>query len=230
MGDIRKESSGSYYHLERKKGVTWFFRLPIYRHSRNSWQIEQYFIASIIQIVRICTGPDWLPEALQVSAAKKPLPVPGEWKAVPITWNHRETGIAISNKDLERPPLSNRINNGIPKRKSRKPLADLTFADLIRTQVLREGTGLETAADELGMSKSTLQRVLRSQGTSYSKTLEDVRIELAKDYLVQGKVSISEISERLGYKYPPNFSRAFLHLTGVPPNEYRHYSHSNSAE
>ena len=45
--------------------------------------------------------------------------------------------------------------------------------------------------------------------------------DLAKNRILEGEKSISEIAYELGFKYPQHFTRMFKKSTGYSPNEYK---------
>ena len=81
--------------------------------------------------------------------------------------------------------------------------------------------GMDRIATEMMTSSRTLQRKLRAKGTSYKQLLDDVRKEMALQYIRQSHVPIGEISYRLGFAHISNFSRAFKRWTGKTPIDYR---------
>jgi AraC-like DNA-binding protein len=50
--------------------------------------------------------------------------------------------------------------------------------------------------------------------------LVDLKMEYAKEKLVQKKVSISEISDEIGFQHPQHFSQAFKKKYGYFPSQY----------
>lgn len=80
---------------------------------------------------------------------------------------------------------------------------------------------LEVIADELSMGTRTLRRRLAALGTGYQKILDDVKKELAIEYLQTTNLSIQEIAELLDYSEVTNFRRAFVKWVGVSPYRYR---------
>jgi len=48
-----------------------------------------------------------------------------------------------------------------------------------------------------------------------------LRIESAKSLLISSHLSVSQISEQVGYPDPLYFSRVFKKSTGMSPKEYR---------
>lgn len=80
---------------------------------------------------------------------------------------------------------------------------------------------LETTAEKMNTSASTIKRKLREYNTSYQKILNDVRMEIAVEYLQTSDKSIKDICYELGYQEPSTFSRAFRKWTSMSPQEYR---------
>ncbi len=79
----------------------------------------------------------------------------------------------------------------------------------------------EDMARKLTISPRTLGRRLQERGTSYQKILNDVRAELARDYLKKTNLSIDQISELIGFTETTTFRRAFKKWTSISPSEYR---------
>ena len=60
----------------------------------------------------------------------------------------------------------------------------------------------------------------KSMGMSVAAYISERRIEQSKEYLVQGKLTISQISERLGFSTVQYFSKCFKDAVGVAPSHY----------
>ena len=73
----------------------------------------------------------------------------------------------------------------------------------------------------LGVSRRTMARRLSDEGLSFSKLLEDLKLHLARRYLADGNLSISQIAWLLGYQEIGAFSRAFKRWTGKTPRDTR---------
>jgi AraC-like DNA-binding protein len=87
---------------------------------------------------------------------------------------------------------------------------------------LLDGTPtLATAASQLRMSPRTLGKLLEREGTTFSRILDELRRDLALEYLAGSDVSHSEIAFRLGFAHVEAFYRAFKRWTGVSPLGYR---------
>lgn len=100
-----------------------------------------------------------------------------------------------------------------------------TFSDIVRNHILsspREIFTLETIADRLNMTARTVQRKLSAENNSYKDILEDVRRNLAIEYLQSTTFTIEEIAVRLGYSDSSSFCHAYKRWTGVNPSDLRH--------
>jgi AraC-like DNA-binding protein len=79
----------------------------------------------------------------------------------------------------------------------------------------------ETVAQKLYRSRSTLQRQLGAEGTTYREILESTRQALAEKYLHASEYTQAEIAFMVGFSDQSNFARAFKRWTGMSPGEYQ---------
>ena len=80
---------------------------------------------------------------------------------------------------------------------------------------------LNQVADEISVSPAKLSRVLNKDfGISFRRLLKHIRIEEAKRMLASQKISIKEISARVGFADSHYFSRSFKEMTGLTATEY----------
>ena len=88
--------------------------------------------------------------------------------------------------------------------------------------VARPGSfpNIEETARKLNTSVRTLRRNLNKENSSFQSLLDEIRLELAQEYLAS-QMSIERIAELLGYSEAANFSHAFKRWTGVAPSQYR---------
>ncbi len=86
---------------------------------------------------------------------------------------------------------------------------------------------IEAVSSRLNMSSRTLQRMLAQENTNFKSLLLDTRFDLAKQFLIQGELNISEIAYTLGYSDLANFSRSFKKFEGISPQQYRNQYQSS---
>jgi AraC-like DNA-binding protein len=80
---------------------------------------------------------------------------------------------------------------------------------------------VDVVASHLATSTRTLSRSLQEVGTSYQRILDEVRKEMAIEYLRNSSLPIEEIAALVGYSDPSNFRKAFRRWTGHAPSYYR---------
>jgi len=76
-------------------------------------------------------------------------------------------------------------------------------------------------AAKVGMSQRTSARRLALEGVTFSKVLEELRSDLARQYLSQPDLSVSRIAWLLGYQEVSAFTHAFKRWSGKTPREAR---------
>jgi AraC-like DNA-binding protein len=91
----------------------------------------------------------------------------------------------------------------------------------IQKQLADGITRQDMVAEDLGMTSRTLQRKLSQEGVSYQKLLDEVRQQMAEDYLQNTGMSIPDIALRLGYSETTSFHRKFKAATGKTPGDFR---------
>ncbi len=82
----------------------------------------------------------------------------------------------------------------------------------------------EDVSGLLNMSKRKLQLKLADEGVRFKSLLDDIRSNLAKEYLKEQNLCLSEIAFLLGFSEVSSFSRAFKRWTGVSPGQYKKYN------
>jgi AraC-like DNA-binding protein len=148
----------------------------------------------------------------------------------PIHFNSSENYYAFDSKLLYHPlaqsePETARIYGNQCAKICLQLARNSTFSDVVRNHILsspREIFTLETIADRINMTARTVQRKLSAEGTSYKDILEDVRRNLAIEYLQSTTFTIEEIAVRLGYSDSSSFCHAYKRWTGVNPSDLRH--------
>ena len=79
---------------------------------------------------------------------------------------------------------------------------------------------MNAIASKLGLSRQTLFRRLKAEGTTFETVLDDLRHRLAVHYLGEGRMSVNQTAYLVGFTDPAAFSRAFKRWTGSSPRAY----------
>lgn len=83
------------------------------------------------------------------------------------------------------------------------------------------GVNIDKTAQAQNISRRTLQRRLAECGTQFGQVLQDLRHELALQYLADERLNITDIAFLLGYADHGSFSTAFKARSGLSPRDYR---------
>ncbi|MFO1091345.1 MAG: AraC family transcriptional regulator ligand-binding domain-containing protein [Hyphomicrobiales bacterium] len=80
---------------------------------------------------------------------------------------------------------------------------------------------LTTTARRLGMGPRALNAALKTRGTSFRDTLNEARLEMASQLLIDTHLTMQELATLLGYSEISAFTRFFTRMTGVAPAHWR---------
>jgi AraC-like DNA-binding protein len=92
---------------------------------------------------------------------------------------------------------------------------------LLRKRLGEELPSLEEVGELLAVTPQTLRRRLREEGRGFQQIKDELRRDAAIDFLVQTRLPLLEIANRVGFSEASTFHRAFKSWTGVAPGEYR---------
>jgi AraC-like DNA-binding protein len=81
--------------------------------------------------------------------------------------------------------------------------------------------GMEAMAKFMHVGTRTLRRQLKAEGTTYQEVVRDFRIAMARHYLEETTLPVSEVAALVGYADATNLYRVFRELTGLTPAAYR---------
>lgn len=80
---------------------------------------------------------------------------------------------------------------------------------------------IERVSEQMHMSRWTLARNLKAEGTRFNDIVREIRSEMAARYLSDNSMSVSEVGFLLGYSEPSAFQRAFRSWYSCTPSEFR---------
>jgi len=109
-----------------------------------------------------------------------------------------------------------------------------SFTELVRGAIQQKLTGhrpsIEDVARGLHMSARTLQRRLQESGSNYQRVLDEARHQMARYYLGNSVLELTEAAYLLGYEDSSSFVRAFRTWEGVPPGLWRETHRTNAIQ
>lgn len=147
----------------------------------------------------------------------------------PLVFGSADYRIVFSRVDIDR--LSSGTNSVMAQASDRiiiDYLAKMDKADIVdrvRREIISQlpsgGLTDDSVADVLHISARTMQRMLHEKDTTFTDLLTDIRQDLAKKYIQDQSLSLTEISFMLGFSEMSSFSRAFKRWTGAAPSQLR---------
>lgn len=109
-----------------------------------------------------------------------------------------------------------------------KPLYDdfLKVArSIVEAKYDDDSFGCPALCESLRMSRSYVHRKLVAElNLSCSEFIQHIRLEKAKDLLMNTNHTVSEVAFKVGYTDPNYFSRSFSKIYGFPPSHCRQIS------
>jgi AraC-like DNA-binding protein len=204
------------------------------RQAENQVQISvatfDAFAVMLCRLLRLCAGPLGVPQLVCLPHAAPPDAAPFiECLGCPVRFDSPVLAFVFDAETARRPVPSG--NPGLAAEADRmaehylEQIDPDTVAARVRDLILQAMPSGEIEqvdiARSLNRSTSTLQRRLRSEGTSFQKLLSEARRDRALEYLRAGEHSLADITFLLGFADQSNFTRAFRRWTGKTPREFR---------
>lgn len=195
-------------------------------HAQNS----EFVFAMFTRIVREATNdPTWTPLELHF---RHPRPASTEVQETffgcPMRFERRYDALVVPTAGMGRAFVnadSARLDEQLSHGQRGLPDDRALFSDRVSSIVLsslRSGeVTLDQVAARLGTSTRTLQRRLLQQGHNFHSLIAELRAIVARRYVTDPSLTLSEAAARLGYSELSSFSRAFRRWTGMSPFEYR---------
>jgi AraC-like DNA-binding protein len=213
-------------------------RFEIVREQGEIWMVDNRPDADAfpeqteVTFARLVCGPRRFTDKLALGAIEFTHPAPAhaaEYDRVfmaPVTFESRRNAMQLDETWLTHPvALTPSYMFGILTERADAMLAALRAETTLRAQVesllmtmLHSGcVSVDQVSAKLAMSRQTLYRKLKAEGTTFEAVVDELRHKLALDYIGQRKVSVNQAAYLTGFSDPSAFSRAFKRWTGRSP-------------
>lgn len=80
---------------------------------------------------------------------------------------------------------------------------------------------IDRVAEDVGLSKRTLQRRLQQQNANFAQLRDDIRFNYSIRYLIDDHMSVDLVSKALDFSDRTSFTNAFKRWTGLSPSVFR---------
>lgn len=193
--------------------------------------VSEFIAAAWIVVSRQATGVDFAPIEVRFRHPRpKNVAAHRRLFRAPIRFDQAVNGIVLPRQRLATPLIKSDPGLcAVLDRHVRELVERVPRATALRDRVQQLAaqtltTGAPSAAaiaERLHMSRRTLQRHLRNDGTSPRELMETLRRDLAIRYLSERRIGIAEVAFLLGFSEASAFHRAFKRWSGTTPASYR---------
>jgi len=116
--------------------------------------------------------------------------------------------------------LHQHARDQLARLKSRNSLVEQARSRL-RALMVQGNPSREALAESMGTSGRHLARLLEKEGSSYRDLLDELRLEMAQNYLRDNTQTVEDVAQRLNFQESHSFIRWFRQLAGTTPGDYR---------
>ena len=192
--------------------------------------MQIHFVLLALSVIRAFAGPGWMPAVMGFRSRVPLSPLVGNlFPHTRFFFGQTHSWISLPEEMLALQKVPRRASAiRVLERKDQVNANTLIADDFVSSlkhilkAYLSDGyPSIDLAAEVSGTSVRTLQRILAQSNTTYSKLVEQARVEAAVELLGDTDNKIIDIAYAVGYEDPSHFSRAFRRLTGASPREYR---------
>jgi AraC-like DNA-binding protein len=220
---------GVQHHLEEEEDA---FLLTLEINSPDvSDELVDAWVGAVVHFCRSIYRPDFSPQRIKLTRSRPPS-IADEFEQffnTTVVFSADSTAVYFDKNDMFAPLPAG--NKELARRNDEVVIEHLARLD--RNNIIRQveasiiellPTGecsRDKIAVRLNMSPRSLLNKLEKKNTSYKEILESLRSNLARQYIEQKDMPITEITFLLGFLDTSSFSRAFRRWTGKSPTEYR---------
>ncbi len=192
----------------------------------------EFWLVTLVRILRDITDSRFAPQHLRVRH-DRPQP-PADFKsffgievefgsdADEIVLSGPVAALPITRRDPYLNKLLRRYAEEALALKAARHIGIRSEVEHLLPELLPRGrASVPEVARRLGMSSRTLSRKLRDEGLAFTDILDDLRAALARRYLVDRELPVSEVAWLLGYQEVSSLTHAFKRWSGTTPRQFR---------
>jgi AraC-like DNA-binding protein len=191
-------------------------------------------LAKATKVLRALCGADWVP--LEVLLPRSAPPDTAAYPAffhAPVRFDQETAALVFPATLLmqriagAKPGVRRRVEARIRRLEAVQPstLSD-ELRHYLRTMVTRQRCKAERIARMRLVTRRTLSRRLRAEGTTFRQLASEAQCRVAKQLLTDTCMSLTQISTALNFSEPAAFTHAFRRWTGMTPSAWRQANRS----
>jgi AraC-like DNA-binding protein len=217
------------YRRHRSPSIA--FRYSGISRARDHHQME-FFVAILLRICRQLTGRRLVPDSVRFMHRRKELsPDLKSFFGCAVTFGSDADEVVYGSKSGDLPvvsadPFLNSVlikycEEAVSRRRSQSSDWRLNVENAMAELLPHGQARAPEVCRRLGVSRRTLARRLASEGLTFSAVLDALRQDLAKRYLQEAELPMSEVAWLLGFRQTSSFNHAFKRWTGKAPSRLR---------
>ncbi len=224
-------NQGLYWILEREGDHAVITRADRIRADIPSQQYTILSMCSCFRALKALCGSQWNPTSVSfIQATPKSSQPYDQFFGTKVTFNQEFNRITfpasyLSKKSIERNGnLHNQLHKQVQKMEDNingKLGLYSKIKMLIKKNIHSSSCTNTNIADALSMHPKALQRELAKHHTNFRKLRSEVRLDMAERYLSESDISLTIITEILGFSELSNFSHAFKSRRHISPAAWR---------
>jgi AraC-like DNA-binding protein len=226
--------SNTHFGLHQEEDLLWLSyavsdnRIPPHRQNADM------MVTIFINFLRSVLGSNWSPVEVRFQHGKPEAgPKYEKHFGCPIQFGRRINAIGINPRHLnavmpKRDAQMHRLLKGVIDHLAAQRKIEADFGFIVKQHILMlmgsEPVTSRQVAQSMLLSEAQFLKLVRTKKLGFHDLVKQTRFELARHYLDQPDISLTEISLLLGYSELSAFSRAFRRMSGETPQQYRQQS------
>jgi AraC-like DNA-binding protein len=191
--------------------------------------IQEMAITSSFKALKGLCGNGWTPTEIWLSQKEpKSIKPYKDYFRSPIRFNAPESAILFRSDCLSQSlPSGNKYLHSYlmalvkEAKQNTRPSLERVLETNISFALLENEVSLEALSNRMGMHPRTLNRRLKTIGTSFMEIREKIRRETASELLRNTEMTVTEVAAMLSYSDSTSFNHAFRRWFGVNPMQWR---------
>ncbi|MGY1643633.1 AraC family transcriptional regulator [Geodermatophilus sp. SYSU D00703] len=197
-------------------------------------QALDLLMAAVLGVIRTLVGPGWTPLSASFARPEPADPAPyhrvfgpgvrfGQ-DATCLVFRAHELAVPVLHSDASLRPYTEQFLQTVVAPGPRTAADQV--AETVELLLPLGRCSMERVSRHLGLRPRELQRHLADEGESFSAVVHATRARLAERYLPNDRLSLTEVSQLLGFRAPSAFTRWFRERFGTSPSDWRRTARS----
>jgi AraC-like DNA-binding protein len=226
---IHLRSEAGTFSLEVKNQIAVIKYIPHIHGEDHCRQISDLSLGIGCSLIRLYFGKGWNPRAVYFQHQAPPDLAPYTMLFhAPISFQQEFNGLVFDANLLKatigtfEPEMKQFLGSYLDELKRTRKQDIVSQVSLLIRDLLPKGAcSLKNIAQLMGLKERALQRRLSKEDNSFQQILDQVRQQMAKEFINSANTNLTNLAQILGYSDLSTFSKAFKLWFGVSPSHYK---------